>query len=361
MTKVRTLCGVAAVCSLLGPLAGQSISIPGQVPPQDGIGVPEPFPGAYARLRQQFVFGASWLGGLQGRSLTGISFKRDGSWTKAMPGGRARVLVRVSSLAVLPTRVSTTFLANHGAVIEQAFVGTLVFPDSPALPHRDAADWSPSHSFRIDFARPVLYRGGALCVDIEGEPESGAVAEHWRIDYTQVASQGGVVHSGDGCGVVRSRMRTMAAADPRELQAGAAPRLVAFADPGSASAMVVAPSLLPQPLDLGFLGAPGCHLYVDPMVTLPCGFAAGAPARVETTLPFPSDAIFAGAQVFVQWVHFAPTGISASEALGLTLAGVLPGLDAAVLTSRRVDGQPRLPDVGYLSSSKLPAVQLHVQ
>lgn len=352
---------LAAAWLASAALSGQGLVIPSQAPQRDAVGVPEPFPGAYARLRQQFVFGASWLGSLQRRTLVGVSFKRDGFLTKAMPGGQAQVRVRVSSLAVAPERVSPVFAANHGAVVDQVFQGTLTFPNSPALPDRDAADWSALHSFRIDFVPPVPYRGGSLCLEIEGEPVAGSVAERWRIDYQAASTQGTVTHAGNGCGVVRGVVNQMAWVDPRELHAGASPRFLAFAEPASASAVAIAPLLLTQPVNLDFLGAPSCWAYVNPVVTLPSGLAAGAPARVQTTLPFPGDAIFAGMQLYLQWVHVAAGSLSTSEALGVTLAASLPGLDAAVVTSARADGLAAMPSSGYVSASKMPVLQLHVQ
>jgi hypothetical protein len=353
--QIRSL--VVLACCTAG-LHAQSLTVPNQVVERDETGIPDPFPGTYGKFRQQIILGASWLNPLQGRLITGLSFKRDGFITSAMPSGQARIVVRVSSLANAPQRASTMFDANHGSVVDTPYSGTLTFPGSPALAHRDAANWSAAHAFRIDFQPAVLYRGGALCIEIEGEPVAGAAAARWRIDYRGLPTAGTALRFGTGCGPVRGISNHLTFVQTRDLHPGSAPRLLALGEPNSTSLMFVATQLLPQPLPLAFLGAPGCTLDVTPVLTIPVGMTSGQPARVHTTLPFPHDAVFASAQIFLQWAHFAPPRLTTTEALGLVLASAPPDLDAAVVTSARADGAA-LPSSGFVHSAKMPVLRLH--
>jgi hypothetical protein len=333
------------------------LTLPALQPERDAIGIPDPFPGTFAKLRQQILIGPRWLEGLQGRAIRAISFKRDGFLTHAMPAGRAQLSVRISSAAADPSRASPVFASNHGPIVEQAFAGTQTFPFSPALSHRDAADWSPGNVVRIDFLRPIPYVGGPLCIEIDGEPEPGAAAAKWRVDYQGPLAQGSVVHVGTACGAFRDRAGHMAFVTPHDLHVGSAPRFLSFSEPASASILFVGLQPLGQAVNLGFLGAPSCWFYVSPLLGLPAGASASAPPRVDAAIPFPSDAAFANVQFYVQWTHVG-TRLTTSEALRVTLATVAPDLDAAVVTSRRVDGLP-LPAAGFVHSAKMPVLRLH--
>ena len=155
---------------LVASVNGQTLIVPPLFANRDATAPPDPFPGTHLDARQQILVGASGLTGLQiGTSrITSLAFRRDGSSQSQLTAGRARLVVRVSSLARSPGSASMLFADNHGATVQTVFDGEVAFPPSPRLAQRDEPDWSATHSFTIPFQSAAIYGGGSLCIEIEG-------------------------------------------------------------------------------------------------------------------------------------------------------------------------------------------------
>lgn len=94
---------------------------------------------------------------------------------------------------------------------------------------------------------------------------------------------------------------------------------------GSPALLVAGVSPVFPPLDLGFLGSPGCPLSVLPAVALPAVTVGPIPGAggATVTLPVPSSPALAGAVVFFQWYVVDPGPAIApgvvSQPLGVVL------------------------------------------
>ena len=80
-------------------------------------------------------------------------------------------------------------------------------------------------------------------------------------------------------------------------------------------------ALGPLPFDASILGAPGCFLRVDPMMT---AFLSGSGNTASWSLTIPNWASLAGLNLFQQAVVFDP-GFNAANAIGSDAAGLLFG------------------------------------
>lgn len=61
---------------------------------------------------------------------------------------------------------------------------------------------------------------------------------------------------------------------------------------------------LPLPIDLGALGAPGCRLWIDPLLVAGSAQAVGGTGRVTITVPLPPQRSLAGQRVLAQTIVF---------------------------------------------------------
>lgn len=342
----------------------QAVVVPPFFVDRDATGPLDPFPGTYLDARQQVLIGARELAALQPgvTRIESIAFRRDGSRRRALAPGRAHLVVRVSSQARSPSAVAGAFADNHGALVETVFDGRIALPASPPLTQRDQPDWTPAYSFTIPFQAPITYRGGALCIEVEGRAE---LATDWPIDYHVDPVPGSVARVGTACGPILRVTGATASASAWYLRPGSTASFDVVEEDGAYGILMLATQRLSQPLSLAGFGAPGCDVHVVPAVTVPtlvrrrAGRGPMHPGIGRVPLPIPNLAHLSGGQMVVQWLNLHGSRLTVSDALVLGLGGVST-TDAAIVSSTRVDGLA-FPAVGRVRTGALPVVALHVE
>ncbi|MEZ5966000.1 MAG: hypothetical protein R3F56_19345 [Planctomycetota bacterium] len=339
--------------------------VPPDAATRDAIDSPDPFPGTYLTSRQQVLLGPSWLTSLpQPCALLSVSFRRDGADARALAAGSGQLTLRVSSAAVAPARAAERFESNHGSAVTTVFAGTVAFPASPALAHRDEPDWGPQHSFTLAFSAPFPYAGGTLCLDIAGSPLQST---RWPVDYHSDLLVGRVQRRGAACGPVRTVTSKTARVSDWALRPGSSIRLSVLGERSGAAVLLLGTSFLTPPLPLDFVGATGCELHVQPLLSLSTASSVrGArgpnhPGVGEIVVHMPGEPGIVGSDIVAQWLNVASTTyglrLSTSDALQLTFGGGLGSYDATTVTSERADGLP-VPLAGRVAAGHAPVVRI---
>lgn len=352
----------AMLALMLSSTGAQDLIVPGAHASLDAPGVGD-VPGFMQRFRQQIILDGDLFTARTGQSIHAITFRRDGKDQRAFSGGRARLKVIVSAGGNGPRDAVASFSANHGAASAVVFDGEVQIPASPALTDRNAATWQSPHAVSLTFSTPYAYSGGPICIDIEGEPVTGASAEWWPVDSFTQPGVGSVVKVGQACAP-----RSSASTSGAWLQIGASVRLIASGQGGSAGLAVLG-SRLATPIDLGFLGAPGCLVHVSPDVLLPSVFSVppqpDMPGDAQIVLPMPWSSSLLGMTVHNQWLNVQrpdartnPAGITTSNALGLTVSAAhLPPVVATTVRSGLTPVGP-IPAHGLVLPGRAPVVQI---
>jgi hypothetical protein len=352
--------GLAALLAGAMPLlAQQSIIIPPDAAARDGNGAGS-IAGFVQRARQQVLVGGAWLASAQNHQLTALTFRRDG-FVAAFQGGEASVRVRLSASPSLDVdRPARDFDANHKVAPSTVYQGTLRLPPSARLPNRNGATWSGEHTVTIPLGA-YQYSGGSLCIDIEGEPVAGSSTAFWGVDHEVDGIAGRATQLGVGCGSLAVRGNRTLSVSPRSLRPGASASFVNLGPPNSPAVFLVGFTPLPWPLDLAFLGAPGCYAHVMPDVMLPGsvgqGLGGGRPGGFEIDIPFAADPPMLGACFYTQVVNFEAARLTTTNGLKLELAGVPPGFQAATVTSGNAAGRA-FPAAGDVEVGRLPVMRL---
>lgn len=287
--------------------------------------------GTARALRQQIVIDASHLLPLVGRDLTRIVLRRDTNDGRGRVGGDVDLVVRIGAASLPPSRASRTFAANVASPSE-VFRGTVRLPASPAV--AGFVGWDPAHVVDIAFATAFRYGGGDLCVELEGTPV-GAGAGWWPVDAVADSASGRVTHHGRTCGPFGGPAGSSNAVAAAALVPGETVTFVARGKPLAVAHLLVGVSMLPVPIDLGVLGAPGCVLAVDAFAALSTTFGTalfgvefGGHAALRVALP--GEARLLGARFVTQWVDLGPP-LTTSEAVECEVAGQLPALGMALV------------------------------
>lgn len=130
------------------------------------------------------------------------------------------------------------------------------------------------------------------------------------------------------------------------------------------SALMLAATRMP-PIDLAFLGAPGCQLHVLPIATLSAGTDAGfggSPGTANHELHWPAAPSLAGAsfaaQAFSVWSDGGGVHFATSAALDVALAGTWSTLPGATIDSVFVGPTEPFPMTGRVRRTRMPVVRL---
>ncbi|HLU38665.1 MAG TPA: hypothetical protein VK081_04720 [Planctomycetota bacterium] len=335
---------------------GQSWTVPAAFASTDATGLGA-VPGFTQRFRQQAIYGASLLTPLAGHAIREIRFRRDGQFAGALGAGRARLTVRMSATTRAVLQTSPMFADNHGSVVT-VFQGMIDLPASPALTHRDEPTWTSPHAVTIPLSTSFHYTGGQLALDIEGQPDAANRTRWWPIDQYMEPIIGTAASVGTACD---GRNDLNVAAD--QLVPGASVRFVAGGAPLSTSVLAIAPARMPA-VDLGFLGYPGCTLHVplDVLLTRPvsAGFH-GSGGAANHVVQLPAHGQLLGAPLAIQavsvWLEGQTARLATSPALDLTLAGRLPQVDVAMVTSVLLGDTDPAPEAGRVYLTRAPVVQ----
>ncbi len=339
-------------------LLAQSAVVPGGFVSFDAAGVGA-IPGFSQRFRQQIVYGDGLLNGLRGQALSEIRFRRDGQFLGALVGGRAQVDMVLSTTTRPVLETGPMFASNHGAPVS-VFSGFVNLPTSPSLGSPHQPTWVAPYAVAIPLTTTFPYAAGQLVVDISGTPDASNRSPWWPVDhYTEVVS-GTVTLVGTACD---SQNDLFVAKE--QLIPGSSARFVAGGHPSGNNILALAAQRRP-PVDLGFLGFPGCTLHLTPevMLTRPLSLGTnGSAGSANHVLQLPLQPQLLGfglaAQCISVWIDQPSQALrlTTSPALDLTFATRLPILDAAVVTSTLLSPSDPWPSIGRVSVVRVPVTR----
>ncbi len=315
-------------------------------------------------LRQQLLFGSSHLAGLAGRDLAAIRLRRDGFPVEQF-AGRVDLTVMLSASPLLDvTAPSQTFAGNHRVPPTTVFQGSVALPYSPRLAHQHAATWTTPDAVTIPFAAPFRYATGALCVQLDGVPDASSPSTRWQIDAEHDRAGGIAIPIGRGCGPVAAQASQTAATEPSLLRVGSTSRFLGIGQPTSPAFFFLGAQALTPGVELTFLGAPGCFVYVVPVVSLAAtvgvGIGNGRPGGATLEIPLPAQTGMLGATMYAQWAVLAGSALTTTNGLQLQLAASVSPLDGAVVVSKPATGAT-LPSSGYVDTATMAVVQFDHQ
>ncbi len=343
-------------------VSAQDVVVPGNRAGSDGSSGGA-FPGAEQRFQMQVMLDGGALQSAANRSLTSVSFRRDGQHPGSQQGGRASLRVRLSTPSFPASNAGPTFTANHGTNVQDVFSGEIAMPASPALGSRNGATWATPDAIVIGFAAPFAYAGGTLCVDVAGTPVVGATTPWWRIDAEVHTHDASVQALGVACDPFAD-----AVASRNTLLPGGSLDLLCAGPRNSTGVLMIAASALPQPVDLAFLGAPGCFAGLAPAATLST-LVSGGPASVfadaNITIQLPAASWIAGGRLHAQWAVFPnPRNaalLSTSRVLDLGIASAPSPLPGVLVRSGPLDAVQPWPALGRVYPQLLPVLRLTFQ
>jgi hypothetical protein len=347
---MRTL---LVTCLAVTPLAAQQhLVVPQSLARTDGpslVGLA----GVTVPKHQQFVVDAAHLQALQLRSITGIRFRRDQEFGKALVAGQANLTIRIGQSPWGASRASSVLARNLPSSVE-VYRGTLDIPAAP--PVSGALGFDPPDAIQIRFSAPYPYAGGDLCIDLVGVP---LAATRWPVDAASDPARGSVTSFGVACGRYASIVGETALVAPRELIPGRTVRFVGRGEPGSAAFLLFGLSALSQSVDLAFLGAPGCSLHVSSFATAattygPAEIGPAFGGLANVLIHIPGDPALLGARFVTQWFEVGPT-LASSNAHDCRISSALPSLGMATVTEIGARGE------GYVDVATAPVIRFDYQ
>lgn len=306
-------------------------------------------PGIGVSDRGQILIDGRLLTEIAGRDITGLAFRRDASDSTAFSGGSANMVVRIGPAQHSADQARASFVANLSAPTE-VFRGVVSIPASPAP--AAVPPWTTPYAVEIAFSQPYRYAGGPLCIDI-----TGAVANEfwWPVDAAEEPAQGSAASVGHACGRLANVHGETASIAERDLVVGETVICSLFGEPGASAFLLFGTDTLSSPVDLTFIGSPGCELRVNAFVAMPTVVSAPPLDPVfggiaEQLLHLPHDAQLMGAEFVTQWCELPPTGLVTSNTLRTRVAGLRPSMGMSLVWSRG-GGEPivqftRVPVVG---------------
>jgi hypothetical protein len=316
------------------------------------------------RLRQQILISSAYLNSARGQTLTSLTLRRDGSFRGALAAGAVDLVLSLSETTVAPDAAQPGLAGNRTALPTTVVQGRVNLPASPAIGSANEPTWVAPYAVTIPFAEGFTYRNGHLCMDIDGVPVAGNAAPWWPIDYALDGSTGSVVNIGSGCGRFNR-----ASASRSQLVLGGSLRLLASGEPGSVAVPVIGFDAALN-LDMSFLGATGCTLRVNPVLSFVDTYRTAAdprkPGIAELDLQLPHSPTLLGSRFAVQWLDFQrmlppprwsnAAGITFSNALELTLSA---RSQTILGTTIEVGVYPTgaLPDTGHVTPCRMPVMR----
>ncbi|MHC4515031.1 MAG: hypothetical protein ACYS5W_15185, partial [Planctomycetota bacterium] len=230
--------------------------------------------------------------------------------------------------------------------------------------------WGSKNSFHVKFSTTYQYGGEALCIDLVGTHSAMTGTSFWFVDFEYDASGGSVVKLGNGCKMKSLGFGTPAYASAPQLRIGSTARLTALGRRGT-SALLVLGATNYQP-GKPIAGAPGCFIYVQPLLVFPAGpyfdFPyPGMPAYLNVTAQIPLARSLMGTRTFAQFANNEtmlaqgswtnPAGMTTSNGLALTISSVPPTLGMSMVRSYAVNPATTTPSWGIVDVSKAPVIR----
>ena len=284
----------------------------------------------YEDMHEQVLYDGAQIASVRAL-ITAVAFRRDCDQGKAFQARKVHRRILVDHCPKGPDAVSGTFAQNLSPGAVKVFESSqVVFPPQPVCPAGPAA-----FTVVFPFSKPFLYerKKGNLLLDILGKGSS-PVWVPWTADaHAQFYGTSGMTASmGPGCkGGAGEYVGISVASYPLKI---GGTLTVSFSTnltkPGYLLAWLGAGCKsvggFSLPLDLAFLGAPGCKLYTSlEILKVLQGSPGGYP---PWSLSIPKDPALSLSQVFVQAAAVAP---GANQA-GLLFTG---GIRCLVWPDRR--------------------------
>ncbi|MBI5850633.1 MAG: hypothetical protein HZB39_06270 [Planctomycetes bacterium] len=326
---------MALSLSSLGAVAQQLLTVPASAAASDGNAFTW-LPGCGDSGATQVIIDASHLQTLVGRTLVGLSFRRDGTWLEGLPRSDAHWRVRLGPSTRGADDPYLDFALNlpQGTV---AFDGAVSMPAMP--PITGYVGWTAPHTVEIAFTTSFTYSGGPLAIELEGSLTTPAA--FFPMDGVDDPVRGAASDVGTACGPRAPANGRTALAVGGGLVPGATAQLHLLGTAGNAAFAFFGVSLLPQPVNLTLIGAPGCQWYVDAFTALAAPVvASGIPAvdgLASVRLHLPGTPTLLGGQLVVQWLEVGAGLVATSQAMSLSISAQMPALGMAQL-ERLSDG-----------------------
>ncbi|MEM7203100.1 MAG: hypothetical protein AAF628_22760 [Planctomycetota bacterium] len=326
--------------------------------------------GFSARFRQQILLRGTWLSPYVGRDLTGLWFRRDDQWGKALPQSHSHLRIELSRAALPTTAPARVFAHNRGLNPIEVFDGAVLIGASSQAPI--PAPWATPDAVHIPFTTHFPYTGGDLCIEIDGTPLDPPLDFVWWVDYVHEADVGVVRRYGQACGEPALYNQWTATAWGRDMVPGSTFHLGSVGWANTPAVLMLGDALA-SPFPLDFLGATGCALHILPKIVLPAGVYPTTPTGSDHTVLYapihvPARPTLVGAPIAVQWINLeltaprpTPAGFITTNGMELTLGQTMPPGNISIVKSSAVDEAEPFPDTGYVSVSRGPVLQLDVR
>lgn len=311
--------------------------------------------GATVAMRQQILIDPAHLTSAVGRTILALQLRRDTGFGRARSAQAARMIVRLGTNSVAPVEASTTLARNLGNAVE-VFRGDVTFPATPEV--SGYVGWVAPHIVDIRFTTGYAYSGGTLCIDLYGTPLHSA-PPHWSVDAASDRAAGATTAIGAACGPYANAIGRSSGLAEADLVPGESALFFSRGEPGASAILLFGPRPRAVPLDLGFLGAPGCMLYIDAFAAATTVFAraelgAAFGGLANVVVRIPADQALLGGRLATQWIE-SGLALRTSEALDCRIASAPSRLGMATVTAR-----PGEPD-GRIDVTRSPVVRLELR
>ncbi len=318
-------------------------------------------PGFTEPARQQILIEAHHLGGVSGKALLHLSFRRDtgtAATAAALTGGQTNLQIRLSTSRRPATNPSSRFADNTGTDVATVFSGLVTIPASPAVTTSTAVVWDPQHTVRISLGPGYVYSGGTLCIDISGDPR-GLGSPWWPVDAVSDRLKGASVSVGNACGPYGAPGIRTAAVQRDSLVVGNTARFSLRGEPAATAFLVFARRAVKNAIPIDPSRDAWIHLdgiLGTARTQLGPARAPGRPfigAEAGMLVPIPPMPSLLAAEFAVQWITLSGTTVSTSDAIACKLADRLPSLGMAVVMRSGAN-----PTTGIVQTDVAPVLRL---
>lgn len=316
-----------------------------------------PMPGAGIDARVQVLIGAQHFSpAMVGREIAGLRLRRQDARKRPASGGQVDLTVRLGVAASPAVEVSERFDANVMAGTSQTVFQGVVSLSSTTAPGPLIADWSnPGDALTVTFQMPYRYTGAVLCVELVGRAVVGAEPGPWTLDGVYEPLLGTRQVRGLPCGSTGEIH-----ANPAELVGGSTVKFVGAGPSAQSATLLLGTPMAAFDLASLGLGAPGCALLVQPMVTMPAVYggarsAAESWSTVTYALELPGDLQVVSAAISAQYVTLLPGTLELGNAVDCQVASILPTAELSMVFGA-LDAAGNLPTSGHVWSTRAPVI-----
>lgn len=314
--------------------------------------------GVPSAIRQQIIVSSELLSHLAGKELSSLSLRRDQGLAVAFMGGWVSLEIELSSSSRSFANPSNALIENQGQDKALVFRGRIEVPNSPVL-NAEVSPWDEACVLHFPFSQDYLYVGGDLCIEIRpvfSQPPS--TVNLWPVDAALIDHSGEVEQVSSSCSDFGPNNTWIGA---RDLVIGRTAVFRARGTPGGEAFMLLG-SKAQVPLNLAFLGSPGCFLNVLPdsriMATTFSDVAVvSAPeigGRANVAIQIPADSNLLGREFYSQWIDMGPP-ITTSNTLRFSFSTDLPSLGMSIVSGAYDGTTP--PDIGHVSIDVGPVMR----